>query len=283
MFFGKPVTLTEETFTQHLRRTDIPLVVDFWAPWCGPCRVLGPILEAEVAAQGGRVELAKVDTDQHPALAAEYGIQGIPAVKAFRNGAVVAQFVGARPATFVRSWLAALSPSPGSSALDRAEGALAAGRRDDAELELRPLLDGEETRDRAALLLARVLVASGKTDEVAAVLGRIDPRSEAAQAIASVERLVAFAADARAGGGEDAARATLRGDPKNLEARYSLASALAARGALAEALEEFLGIVARGRKFKDDGARLAMIAIFEQLGPDHEVAREYRRKLQVVL
>src|SRR4051812_46058304 len=87
------------------RSAERPVVVDFWAPWCAPCRVLGPIIEAEVAATGGGVELVKINTDENPQLAASFGIQGIPAVKAFRDGEVVAEFVGAQPATFIRTWL----------------------------------------------------------------------------------------------------------------------------------------------------------------------------------
>src|SRR5215471_3312554 len=105
------------------RSVEKPVVVDFWAAWCGPCRVLGPLLEREVEALGGRVELAKIDTDANPNLSVEFGIQGIPAVKAFRDGRVVAEFVGARPATFVRAWLESLVPPPQVSALAEAERA----------------------------------------------------------------------------------------------------------------------------------------------------------------
>src|SRR5215471_21207113 len=99
------------------RWREVPVVVDFWGAWCGPCRVLGPILEREVAALGGRVELVKVDTDANPKLAARYDIRGIPAVKAFSGGEVTREFVGVQPADFLRRWLAELAPSPGRQAL----------------------------------------------------------------------------------------------------------------------------------------------------------------------
>src|SRR5260370_19414711 len=102
------------------RSRTLRVVVDFWAAWCAPCRVLGPVLEREVTAHDGAVELAKIDTDANQALAVEYGIQGIPAVKAFRDGRVVDEFVGARPAAFIRSWLAALVPSAAMGDLSRA-------------------------------------------------------------------------------------------------------------------------------------------------------------------
>jgi putative thioredoxin len=260
-----------------------PVVVDFWAPWCGPCRVLGPVLEAEVAALGERVTMVKVNTDQNPNLAMEYNIQGIPAVKAFRDGQVVSEFVGARTATFVRSWLAALAPSPAVQDLARATEAIKEGRFDEAATTLRPLVDDPEVRDEVRLQLARLLLRAGRPDEVPALIAGIDPRSAAATGIPSLERVLAFGADARAGGGEGPARQALASNPQDLEARYALASALAARGDHAGALEQLLEVVSRNRKFKDDGARLGMLALFELLGNDDPLTQDYRRRLQIVI
>jgi putative thioredoxin len=265
------------------RSAQVPVVVDFWAPWCGPCRVLGPILEAEVSALGGRVEMVKVNTDESPELAMQYGVQGIPAVKAFRDGRVAAEFVGAIPAASVRAWLAQLAPSPSATALAEAETAARAGRGAQAEAQLRALLGDAEAKDKAALALARLLLDGGRAQEARSVLDGIDARSPEALAVPTLERRLAFFADAQAYGGEATARAALEKDAKDLEARYALASALAARGAAGEALEHFLEIVSRNRKFKDDGARLAMLAIFDQLGGDSELTQEYRRRLQIVL
>jgi len=140
------------------RSRTVPVVVDFWATWCAPCRVLGPVLEREITALGGKVELAKLDTDVSPEIAAQYAIQGIPAVKAFRDGAVVSEFVGARPAAFVRDWLATLSPPAERLALEAAEQAARAGDRAVAEPALRKLLDELPARpdlDRALRPRAR--------------------------------------------------------------------------------------------------------------------------------
>jgi putative thioredoxin len=262
-----------------------PVVVDFWAPWCGPCRVLGPVLEAEVAALADRVAMVKVNTDQNPALAAEYNIQGIPAVKAFRDGKVVSEFVGARPATFVRAWLAALAPSGAAQEMARALQASREGRPAESETTLRGLIDDPEVRDQARLLLARQLLLAGRGDEVAPLIAAIDPRSTAADAIPAIERVLALGndANARAAGGEEAARAALARDPQDLAARYALAGALTAKGDLAGALEELLAVVTRSRKFKEDGARLAMLALFDQLGNDHPLSQDFRRRLQIVL
>jgi putative thioredoxin len=278
------VEVNEANFAELVlaRSAERPVVVDFWAPWCGPCRVLGPILEREIAALGGRVEMVKVDTDQNPRLAMQFNIQGIPAVKAFRGGELVAEFVGAQPLAFVKSWLAKLVPAPSTEALEGALAAIKAGQTAEAETALRKLLEGSEEIDRAALLLARLLLESGRPDEVRAVLDRIDPRSPAADAVPALEKMLSFAEEAGKYGGEEKARAAVAASDKDLDARYALGSALAARRDFAGALDQFLEIVSRSRKFRDDAARLAMLAIFDHLGNDSELTRDYRRKLQIV-
>jgi putative thioredoxin len=265
------------------RSKTVPVVVDFWAPWCGPCRVLGPIIEKEVEALGGRAILVKVNTDENQELAYQYGIQGIPAVKGFRDGKVVAEFVGAVPAPHIQRFLKQLVPAPGLAALEKAEADARAGRTAEAEAALRTLTTDAEVRDRARLVLARLLGDSGRVEEARAEIAQIDARSAEALALPTLERRLTFAADAADYGGEEKARTALGADDKDLEARYALASALAARGETREALEHFLEIASRNRKFKDDGARLAMLAIFDQLGGDHDLTQEYRRRLQIVL
>jgi putative thioredoxin len=265
------------------RSATVPVVVDFWAPWCGPCRVLGPLLEAEVQALSGRVELAKINTDENQELAQQFGIQGIPAVKAFRNGKVVAEFVGAQPAANVRAFFKQLVPPASLSALEQAHAALAAGNASEAETALRSLVDDKEVGNRARLALVRTLSAAGKNAEARVELGKLDPRSPEALLVPTLERQLALADDAAAYGGEEKARAALATNPDDLEASYALASALAARGQDREALELFLDIVSRSRKFKDDGARTAMLAIFDRMGKDNDLASEFRRRLQIVL
>lgn len=263
------------------RSQSVPVVVDFWAPWCGPCRTLGPVLEREVAALAGRVVLVKVNTDENPDLSRTFAIQSIPAVKAFRNGEVVSEFVGAKPAGAIRQWLAELAPSADVQTVERAEQLLAAGKPAQAEPLLRALLASLEVHDRARVALARALLDQGQPREVEDVLAGVDPRSSSAERIPSLRRCLAFSADALAFGGEAAARAALARDPGDLDARWALASAHAARADFVRALDEFLELVSRSRKYREDGARLAMLAIFEQLG-ESDVTREYRRRLQIV-
>lgn len=277
--------VSEADFQQRVveRSREVPVVVDFWAPWCAPCRFLGPLLEREVEALGGRVVLAKVDTDQNPGLAQRFRIQGIPAVKAFRGGQVVDEFTGARDERFLRAWLAALAPSEDAQALARAEASLARGDAAAAEAELTPLLDSPEVGSRAARRLAQARLDQGNPSGVEALLRRVDPRSEDALAVPALERRLGFFRDAEEGGGEARAREALAAREDDVPARYTLASALAARGDAAGALEHFLEVVSRDRRFKEDGARKAMLALFDSLGGEHPLTREYRRRLQVVL
>jgi putative thioredoxin len=259
----------------------VAVVVDFWAPWCGPCRTLGPVLEREVAATSGRVELVKVNTDESAQLASRFNIQGIPAVKAFRDGQVVSEFVGAQPAATIRQWLADLVPSGDVQAVERAEQLIASGKPAEAEPMLRDLTNSPEVRDRALVGLARALLDRGQTAQAATTLEAVDPSSAAAEQVPTLRRRLQFATDALAFGGEDAARAALARNDGDLEARWALASAYAARGDVAQALDAFLDLVSRSRKFRDDGARLAMLALFAQLGAS-DLAHEYRRRLQIV-
>jgi putative thioredoxin len=264
------------------RSRKVPVVVDFWAPWCGPCRVLGPVLEREVAALGGRVEMVKVNTDEHPGLASAFNIQGIPAVKAFIDGRIAAEFVGAQSAESIRSFLGKLVPSTARVTLAEARAAVAEKRVTEAEPLLRSLLADRDTGDEAALELARLLVASQRTDELETLWERLE-NSPLADRVTSLRTLASFAAEAAAFGGEEKARAALAADGKNWEARYALACALVGAGDVKGALEELLTLVSRQRKFRDDQARRAMLALFDDLGPESELVTHYRRQLQIVL
>jgi putative thioredoxin len=248
---------------------ELPVVVDFWAAWCAPCRMLGPVLEREVEALGGRVMLAKVDVDEAQALAQQFNVRGIPAVMAFRDGRVVAEFTGARDGGFVRSWLAELAPSPQKAALERAS----------TVEELQALAKDPEVGAAAKLKLAERLLADGKPAEAEELL-RALPATDHTQALLSV---IGFARDAAAFGGEAKAREALQRAPKDVEARWALASALAAKGELSAALEGFLELVTTNRKFRDDGARKAMLALFDLAGQKSDLTREFRRRLTVVL
>ncbi len=279
------IEVSERTFQTDVieRSREVPVVVDFWAEWCGPCRMLGPILERLAAEANGDWVLAKVDVDQNPQLAAYYGVRGIPAVKAFVDGHVADEFVGAQPEPMVRQFIQGLVPSKADRRVKAAEAAEAAGGLEKAETVYREILEEDPYHARALLGLGRVLFGQGRLEEAAETLRRVplhEPaRKDAEKLLAQIE----FRQEAEACGGLDACREKLAADPNNVAARYGVAMALAADGYYEDALRHLLAIVKQDRTFRDDAARRAMLAIFNILGETNPLAQEYRNKLAMAI
>lgn len=260
-----------------------PVVVDFWAPWCGPCRSLGPLLERLAESAKGAWTLAKVNVDQNPSLATRFGIQGIPAVKGFRDGRAVAEFVGAQPEVRVRRFLDQLVPSEADTAAAQGRHLAASGDLHAAEVAFRAALAMTPNHSAATLGLGTVLAEAGRTDEALDVLGTLSPGSpEGREAAPLIARLrLAAGSDGLLTDGE-AVRA-LESDPRDPAANLSLGRSLASRGEYAEALAHLLTVVQRDKVFQDGAARTAMVAIFDVLGSDDPLTVDYRRRLSSAL
>jgi putative thioredoxin len=250
-----------------------PVVVDFWAPWCAPCRTLGPMLERLATEAAGTFRLAKVNIDENPGLSARFGVQSIPMLKTFREGKILSTMVGARPESEVRKFLRDLAPGPADQALAEAQGLLTARRWGEAEQAARRALDRESTNSAAALCLVKALLRQGKGSPA---LERID-RFPAGNESAAAERLRPLAALL--------AEADSSADPPTdvIEAGYLQAARLLIRGNYPAALDGLLELLRRDKHYRNDDARKVFLAALEILGEDDPLTRQYRDELASIL
>jgi len=250
------MNVTESSFQSTVvdRSHELPVVVDFWAEWCGPCRQLGPVIESAVAKRGGKIELAKVDVDANPMLSRTYRIQSIPAVKAFRDGVVADEFIGAQPPAAVEAFLDSLLPSEADELVTRGD-----------EASLRRALELEPSRADAAVSLAKILRERGETDEALEILARV-PGSFAADGLAARIALERATSPNGQLGTPDLGEAFVALDAKDYE-----------RG-----LDLLLAALPSADGARDE-IRRVVVGALDELGVEHPLARESRRRLASAL
>jgi putative thioredoxin len=279
------IDVTENNFMQEVIEASrrVPVLVDFWAPWCGPCRSLGPILEKLAAEYQGRFRLAKVNSDENQALAGQFGVRGIPNVKAVVSGQIVNEFTGALPESAVREFIDALLPSPAEPLRQEALAAHARGETDATRKLLLEAIRLDPKHEQARLDLIGILIDAGDLAEAQRLLDEIMDAGKDRARIDSLAARLALAGDAAGGADEETLRARIAADAGDLAVRLDLARMLAAKQDFRGALEELLEIVRRDRSFDDDIGRKTMLQIFSLLGADSDLMREFRGKLSSLL
>ena len=280
---GEVKDVTTATFQQDvlLASRDKPVIVDLWAPWCGPCKQIAPVLEKVVRAAAGKVALVKINIDEEPQIAQALRVQSIPAVFAFDQGQPVDGFVGVQPESqikaFVERLVGNIGPSAVEQALAQADEALEGGSAEQAATIYRQVLTRETDNVDAAAGLCRSLIALGRTGEVTDLLDSFD------DVIAEDERIKGVRAQLEllgsATGDMAALEARVAADGKDFEARLELARALAAIDRRDDAVDQLIAIIALKRDWNEEAARKELLKFFEAWGPTDQAAIDGRRKL----
>ncbi len=250
------------------RSKQVPVVVDFWAPWCAPCRLLTPILEKLAIEAGGAFILSRLNTEESPNIAMLFNITSIPNVKIFKDGRVIDGFVGALPESSIRATISKYAKTEIDKLFEKAKNNEEFGKYEDAKRVYTAILDIQPANTKAKLSLAKIFLRESNVNKAEDLIAAIN---EDTNEVINIKSFIKFAKNCGKEGN------------KNLDKKYSKASCLALEGKYEDALEQLLEIVMKDRGFRNDGARKAMLSIFNILGDGNELTKNYRKKLALVL